>query len=265
MLARLSKLQLHYDVLGADGAAPVLLVHALGADGGMWSDQIRPLLDAGYQVIRLDLRGHGGSGVLPAPYSMAELADEIAEFVLHFGAGPVHYVGLSLGGMCGQGLAIRHPECLRSLVTCDALPAALGNAAEIWGPRIEKVRREASCEGIADATVARWLTAEFRAARPETWRRIRDTVAGTHPEGYIGCAQAISDFDFVPWLPEVRLPVLSLCGADDPAVPPSEGRRIASLVPAARFEVVEGAMHFPNLEQPEAFNRILLHWLAAQG
>lgn len=265
MLARLSRLQVQYDVLGREGAVPVLLVHALGADGGMWCDQVRPLLEAGYQVIRLDLRGHGGSEALAAPYHMEDLADEIAEFIAWFGAGPVHYVGLSLGGMCGQGLAIRHPERLLSLMTCDALAAALPNADAVWGPRIIAVRRDGSCAGIADATVARWLTEGFRAARPETWRRIRDTVAGTHPEGYIGCAQAISGFDFAAQLPTVRVPVLSLCGADDPAVPPAEGRRIAALVPGAQFEAISGAMHFPNLEQPDAFNRRLLNWLAGLG
>lgn len=264
MLVPLPQVTLHYDTLGPADGVPVLLVHALGADGGMWVDQVPALLDAGYRVLRLDLSGHGGSGLRPGPHSMEDLSDDIAGFVRALDIGPVHYVGLSLGGMAGQGLAIRAPDCLRSLMTCDALPAALPNAAAIWGPRIAAVQAAGSCAGIADATMDRWLTPAWRAANPQLWRQIRDTVAATHPQGYIGCAQAISGFDFVPLLPSVRVPVLSLCGADDPAVPPSEGRRIAALVPGGRFVDIPGAMHFPNLEAPDLFNRVLLDWLAAQ-
>lgn len=264
MLKPISDVHLSYDALGPDDGVPVLLVHALGADGGMWSGQVIPLISAGFKVIRLNLPGHGGSGALPPPYRMEDLSDLIFQFLRELENGPVHYVGLSLGGMCGQGLAIRNPDALRSLITCDALPASLPNADSIWRPRIDAVLQAGTCEAIADATVSRWLSESYRNAHPKTWQRIRDTVAGTNPEGYVGCAQAISCFDFSGDLPNVHVPVLSVCGENDPAVSPSEGRRIASLIPGAQFELIENAMHLPNLEQVERFNQVLLNWLSSQ-
>jgi 3-oxoadipate enol-lactonase len=99
--------------------------------------------------------------------------------------------------------------------------------------------------------------------RPRRWRQIRDTIVGTAPEGYLGCSAAILDFDFVPRLPAVRLPVLVLCGADDPGTPAADNRRLAGLVPGTRYEEIAGMRHFPNVEAPNDFNHIMLGWLDA--
>jgi 3-oxoadipate enol-lactonase len=174
----------------------------------------------------------------------------------------VHYVGLSLGGMAGQALALDHPGLLRSVVICDALPERLPNADAVWGPRIRAVRDAGSCEVLADATMERWLTPAFRAAHPARWQEIRDTVAATSAAGYAGCAAAISTFSFVARLPTLAVPALVLCGEHDEAVPPAEGQRIASLVPDGRFHAIPGARHLPNVERPALFNDHLLGWLA---
>ena len=62
----------------------------------------------------------------------------------------------------------------------------------------------------------------------------------------------------------MKLPVLVVCGAEDAGTPPAENRRIASLVPGARYEEIANARHFPNVEHPETFNRIMLDWLQSQ-
>ena len=84
--------------------------------------------------------------------------------------------------------------------------------------------------------------------------------------GQIGDASAaIMNFDFVAQLPALRVPTLVVCGADDPGTPASENRRLAGLVPGGRYEEIADARHFPNVEHPEAFNRIMMGWLEAQG
>jgi 3-oxoadipate enol-lactonase len=88
-------------------------------------------------------------------------------------------------------------------------------------------------------------------------------VVGTTPQGYLGCCAAILDFDFAPRLGEVRVPVLVVCGAEDAGTPPSENRRLAGLVPGARYEEMTGCRHFPNVERPDEFNRIMMGWLEA--
>jgi 3-oxoadipate enol-lactonase len=111
----------------------------------------------------------------------------------------------------------------------------------------------------------RWFTAAFKPRRTARWQEIRDTIVGTTVEGYLGCAAAILGFDFTGQLPSVKVPTLVICGADDPGTPPAENRRIAKLIPGARYEEIAAARHLPNVEQPERFNAILLGWLAGQA
>ncbi len=255
-------LRLHADLLGEVGRPAVCLVHSLAADTGMWAEQVPALLGAGYRVLRIDLRGHGGSEASPGPYRMAQLGDDLAFVLRALDLGPVHYAGLSLGGMSGQALALDHPGLLRSVMICDALPESLPNADAIWGPRIRAVRAAGTMQPVAQATIERWLTPEFEAARPARWREILDTIAATAPEGYAGCAEAISDFSHVARLPGLAIPACIVCGADDHVVPPAEGERIARLVPDGRFHAIPGARHLPNVEKPDAFNALLLDWLA---
>ncbi|WP_237214841.1 alpha/beta fold hydrolase [Falsiroseomonas oryziterrae] len=262
MLLRREGRRIHCDLLGERGRRFVCLVHALAADSGLWAEQVPPLLSAGFGVLRVDLRGHGGSYATPGPYAMEDLGADLAHVLRALDLGPVDYVGLSLGGMAGQALALDHPGLLRSVVICDALPERLPNADGVWGPRIRAVRDAGTCEVIADATMERWLTPAFKTAKPARWREIRDTVAATSAEGYAGCAEAISRFSFVARLPSLAMPALVLCGEHDEAVPPAEGRRIAALVPDGRFHAIPGARHLPNVERPDIFNDLLLGWLA---
>ena len=108
------------------------------------------------------------------------------------------------------------------------------------------------------------VTGAVKQRNPGRWKQIRDTIIGTSPAGYLGCVAAIRNFDFVARLPAVKLPVLVVCGSGDVGTPPEGNRRIASLVPGARYEEIANALHFPNVEHPETFNRIMLGWLNAQ-
>src|SRR5690242_13286460 len=146
---------------------------------------------------------------------MAALADDVEAAVASLAIPRVHYIGLSIGGMIGQAFALAHGERLISAMWCDTLPASPSGARDLWDQRMNTVRNANSLAPLADATVERWLTDEFKTSHSGRWRQIRDTVVGTTPAGYLGCCAAILNFDFVPRLPEVRVPVLVVCGADD--------------------------------------------------
>ena len=260
MFLRLGKRKLHYGVVG-DGSRTVCFVHALAADSGMWSEQVPALLARGLRVLRVDLRGHGGSDPAPGDYTLMELASDIAAVIETLGDGPVGYVGLSVGGMIGEALAIGFGSSVSSLMLCEAPPAALRNAREIWAPRTAAARAANSLEPIADATMERWLTPEFRARNPNRWQQIRDTVAATTVDGYCGTVAALSNFDFTDELPKLRVPALVLYGEDDKASSHEENERLAALIPGGRFVAFPGARHLPNVEEPARFNEILLNWL----
>ena len=115
--------------------------------------------------------------------------------------------------MLGQAFAIEHQQKLISAMWCDTLPASPSGAKAAWDERMGIVRRANSLEPIANATMERWFTDAFKAKNPRRWQQIRDTIAGTTPEGYLGCSSGILDFDFTRRLPSVRVPVLVVCGS----------------------------------------------------
>ena len=264
MLLPLAGRRLYYDLVGPDDGPVVCITHSLASDGGSWAEQLPALLQAGFRVLRLDMRGHGGSDPVAGAYTMSELAGDVAAALDRLGLDRVHYLGLSIGGMIGQAFALEHGARLISAMWCDTLPASPLGAGNLWAERMATVRRANSLEPLADATVERWFTEAFKPTKPGRWRQIRDTVAVTSPAGYLGCSAAIMNFDFTTRLPSLRLPVLVICGDGYPGTPPAENRRIASLVPGARYEEIPNARHFPNVEHPDTFNRIMAGWLDAQ-
>lgn len=260
MFRMIGRRRLRYDLIGK-GPRTVFFVHALAADSGMWAEQVPVLLARGLRILRVDLRGHGGSDPAPGDYTLDGLASDMAAVIEALDIGPVDYVGLSVGGMIGEALALRHGARVASLMLCEAPPAALANARDIWAPRMAAARARNSLEPIADATMERWLTPAFRARDPGRWQQIRDTVACTTVEGYCGTVAALSRFDFTAELPDVRVPALALYGEDDKASSREESERLARLIPGGRFVAFPGARHLPNVEDPERFNAILCDWL----
>ena len=264
MLLQLAGRSLYYDIVGPNEGPVVCFAHSLAADSGMWMEQVPPLLAEGYRVLRIDMRGHGGSMPVAGNYNMAQLYGDVLEVMDALAIARMHMIGLSIGGMLAQGLALDHPARIRSLMLCDSQPASPHDAATRWGGRILEVQKAGSCLPLGDGTMQRWFTEEFKQVRPVRWRQIRDTVIATSAQGYIGCAAAIQNFDYRWRLPGLNIPTLIVCGADDPGAPPGESRHIASLLPDGRYEEIANARHLPNVERPEAFNKLMMNWLKAR-
>jgi 3-oxoadipate enol-lactonase len=261
MLLPLNGRNLYYDLVGPESGAIVAFGHSLAADGGMWAEQVAALANAGYRALRMDIRGHGGSTPVAGPYTIDQLADDVIAIANAVGAKQFHFVGLSIGGMFGQSLGIRYGERLKSLMLCDTQAASPKDAVERWNPRIASVEKANSLEPLADATMGRWLTEKYKAAHPDRWKEIRDTIVGTSVAGYVGCSRAIQSFDFRPQLPTIKAPTMIVCGSDDPGAPPEEGKQIASLLPNGRYQEIADARHLPNVEFPELFNKMMIGWV----
>jgi 3-oxoadipate enol-lactonase len=261
MLLPLDGRNIAYDLIGPESGPVVCMTHSLASDGGMWAEQVPDLLSGGFRVLNIDMRGHGGSDPVDGPYTMSELADDVAAVLDRLELAKVHYIGLSIGGMIGQAFALEHGECLLSAMWCDTMPQTPPGSTKVWEDRQKIVRDANSLAPLADVTIERWLTDAVKTGRPNRYRQIRDTIIGTSPAGYLGCTAAIRNYDFVPLLPSLTLPVLVVCGADDAGTPPEANRRIASLVPDARYEQIASARHFPNVEHPATFNHIMMDWL----
>src|SRR5437870_6520925 len=161
MLLPLQGRRIAYDLVGPDNAPTVCITHSLASDGGSWAEQVPALLQAGFRVLRVDMRGHGGSDPVPGDYTMRALAEDVAAALEALAIPRVHYIGLSIGGMIGQAFALAHGERLISAIWCDTLPASPKGAEAAWDERISTVRGANSLAPLADATVERRLTGAF--------------------------------------------------------------------------------------------------------
>ncbi|MFL6664096.1 MAG: alpha/beta fold hydrolase [Rhizobacter sp.] len=231
--------------------APVVLSHALGLDLSMWDDFAAALART-HEVARYDQRGHGGSAVPLGPYSMDQLVDDAARVLREWGRGPVVWIGLSMGGMVGQGLAIRHPDLVKGLVlanTTARYPEA-GQAA--WAQRIAAVEADGMA-AVADMVVERYLHADFRAAQPEAASALREQLLRCDPAGYVAACHAVRAVDWLDRLPSIRVPTLVIAGARDVGATRAMAQAIAERIPGAQLRVFDDASHLSVAEVPAAF------------
>ena len=139
---------------GDPAGYPVVFANSLGTDMRLW-DQVLPLLPRGLRIIRFDKRGHGLSDCPPAPYAMEDLVSDAEALLDGLGLRACVFVGLSIGGMIGQGLAARRPDLVRALVLSNTA-AKMGDAA-MWQARIDAIRA-GGIEALADAVIDRKST-----------------------------------------------------------------------------------------------------------
>jgi 3-oxoadipate enol-lactonase len=172
----------------------------------------------------------------------------------------VHFVGLSLGGMIAQHLAVHFPDRLSSLTLCDTTSVMPGEAQPVWQERVALARRE-GMQALVEDTLERWFTPAFRDKRPAVVDLIRRIYLSTPVAGFTGCCEAIRRLDFAGRLGGVRLPTLVMVGADDAGTPVSASEAIANEIPGSRLRVIPSAAHLSNIEQAEVFNRHLRDFL----
>ncbi len=251
--------QLHYRVDGPADGAPVVFANSLGTDMRLW-DPILPLLPDGLRIIRYDKRGHGLSSCPPAPYTMGALVTDVERLLDHLEVKGALFVGLSIGGMIAQGLAVKRLDLVRALVL-SSTGAKIGTP-EIWADRIADVER-GGIECLTDAVMARWFSADFRAT-PELmlWRNM---LTRQLDAGYAGCSAAISGTDFFTTTASLRLPTLGIAGSEDGSTPPDLVRETIDLIPGATFHLIRKAGHLPCVERPEQYASILSEFIKATG
>lgn len=255
----LSDLRLHYTDEGDPDGPAVVFAYALGTDLRLW-DAVLPLLPPGLRLIRLDMRGHGLSDVPDPPYAMGGLIRDAERALDALSVRGAVFVGLSIGGLIAQGLAVKRPDQVRALVLSNT--AAKIGTPSIWAERIAAVR-EGGLRAVSEATLARWFPRPFRDG-PEAalWR---ERLEATPVEGWIGAASAISGTDLCTTTASLRLPTLAIAGSEDGSTPPDLVRETADLIPGRRFVLLRRTGHLPPVDRPDAFAAALATFLQEIG
>ena len=243
-----------------DTAAPtIMFANSLGTTLHLW-DPILPLLPAGLRIVRYDMRGHGLSDAPDGPYTMGQLVSDAEAVCDALEVRDAMFVGLSVGGMVAQGLAVKRPDVMRAMVLSNT--AAKIGTPQLWQDRIAAVAA-GGMEPLADSVMQRWFGRDFYgtpAMKP--WQ---DMLVATPPQGYAGICAAISGTDFFTPTSGLRLPTLGIAGSDDGATPPDLVRETVDLIPGSQFKLMQRVGHLPCVENPTEFAAILNQFLKDTG
>jgi len=259
-----SQPQLKAAVQGATASGtPVVMSHALGLDLHMWDDLAAQLAPT-HPVLRYDHRGHGGSAVPAGPYTMDDLVDDAARLIREWGRGPIVWVGLSMGGMVGQGLAVRHPELVKAVVLANTSAQYPEAAKAMWAQRIATVQ-DKGLAAIVDMVMERYFSAAFRATRPDAVAGFRATVLRNSAAGYAACCSAVANVDWLAQLDTIKCPTLIIAGAQDVGAPVSMSQAMAERIKGSQLVVLDEASHLSVAEQPALFAQHLTAFLTRVG
>jgi len=247
---------LHYEEYGQ--GSPLLLVHGLGSSCQDWEYQI-PALAAHYRVIAMDVRGHGRSDKPRERYSIPGFTADLEALIEHLQLGPVHLVGLSMGGMIGFQLAVDQPHLLKSLCIVNSGPQVkikyvkdLLQWAKRWGMgRLLSMRTIGI--GLGRNLFPKPEQADLRRKIAERWGR-------NDKRAYLASFDAIVGWGVMSKLSRITCPTL-IVSADHDYTPVALKRLYVGMIRGARLVVIEDSRHATPLDQPEIFNRTLLEFL----
>ena len=256
--------QIYYEMYSE--GEPLILVMGIGGDSTMWSSFQVPAFSTKYQVIVLDNRDAGRSSKATAPYTIADMADDVAGLMDDLGIERAHVLGISMGGMIAQEFALQHPARLNKLILTGT-GAATGQAK--FDPIMSwNFVKQHDNEGLAFAAQQFiWLfSTEFlrnHQAVDQTLALFASNPNPFTPEAYARQAEAYLKHNALDRLKYVKAPTLVISGEQDRLAPPWIARELADAIPGAKFHLVEGngASHALILERPDDFNQIAMNFL----
>ena len=261
MKTTVNGISVNYTLEGPANAPVVTMSHSLATDLSMWDPTV-PALTGRFRVLRYETRGHGQTEAPKGAYTLDQLADDARALLKSLGIERTHWVGLSMGGMIGQTLALRAPEIFASLSLCDTSSRIPAEAKAQWADRIKTAETQ-GMEPLVEPTLARWFTEPFRKSRKDVIDRVATMIRTTPPAGYAGCCAAISALDLTDKIGAIKIPTIAIVGEDDPGTPVAAHKVINERIAGSRLEILKSAAHLSNMEQPEAFNKALTGFLTS--
>ena len=240
---------------------PLVLVHGVGLDHGMW-DPVMGYLTDSRRVIRYDLIGHGRTPDQPGLRSIRDFVAQLVGVLDSCGLESPDIAGLSLGGLITMGMAARHPDRVGRIALLNT--AFRRNAEQQASIRRRlALAREEGLATMAGMAVDRWFTAAWQAEHPEQVEAVRQRLAGNDPDSYLKAYQVFVDGD--PGMPEgaalIDAPMLAMTGELDPGSTPAMSVAMAGEIPNGQARILIGLHHLPPIEAPCTFAESLLDFL----
>jgi len=253
--------RLAYDAAGNSGPI-VICLHGIGGNRTNWSTQLRDLSDVA-RVIAWDARGYGLSEDYPGALAFSDFAADLLRLLGHLRIERAHLCGLSMGGRIALDFHERHSARTASLVLVDTFPGFDSSFTQQGRERFVRERREPLLAGktLADMApaVARGLVSP--SAPPQVTQQLIASMCALHTDSYLKTIEAMTMYQPVTDVSQIRVPVQIIVGADDKLTPPAISRKMAAAIPGARLLELAATGHLSNLENPVAFNACLREFL----
>jgi len=242
---------------------PLVLLHPLALSGAVWGD-FAERLAKDFDVIAPDARGHGDSGWDGRPFSVDDLAEDVAALLDALDLHSALVVGMSMGGSTAVTFAGRHPARVDALVIADATAWYGAEAPKTWQARALDVL-ETPRQRLIPFQVERWFTERFRREHPDQVNRVVDVFLRTDSLAHAEACRALGNMDSRPLLPEVQAPTLVVTGIEDYATPPEMGKVIADGVRHGEARTLDALRHMSLVEAPELASTVAGHLHAARA
>lgn len=244
---------------GPQDAPVVMMAHAMGTSHEIWDYQLDALTPH-FRVLRYDWRGHGATDAPPGAYTLEQFDADAIAVMDALGLAKVHWVGISTGGMIGQGLGIHHNDRLLSLSLCNTTSQATPWYRD-WVAERQAVVRTGGMGPVWEMTKALWFTDAYVTAADARYQHIQRVFEATPVPGYLGGTSAVADLAYQQDLHKISAPTLLIAAGADPVTPLEQSHAIRDQIDDVEFHVIEGQRHFSNVEVPETFNAMLLPFL----
>jgi 3-oxoadipate enol-lactonase len=259
MKIKANGITINYQIDGPDNAPCLVFSNSLATTLAMWDEQAATLKDS-FRVLRYDQRGHGATDVPAGRYAYDMLLADALSLLDALSIKKAHFAGLSMGGATALGLAERHPDRFDRIIVCDSPCQSTPQSSQQWEERIAIAQKD-GIEPLVEPTVSRWVPAEILAKNPPHVQKIRAMIRATPVNGFIGCAAALADHDYVTAVATVKRPVLFLVGEKDAPAPAM--RKLNEKLPGSRYVAIPGAGHISNMDRPAEFTKAIREFLSA--
>ena len=256
---QIGEVELYYEIRGQGD--PLLLIHGLGSSSRDWEYQIEPF-SQNYQVVAMDVRGHGRSAKPPGPYSIPLFAADAAELIRALRLVPAHVVGISMGGMIGLQLAVDAPDLVRSLVVVNAGPEMI---VRTWRERWQLLQRQLIVRVLGLRKMGEVLGGRLfpKPEQGDLRQLFAERWAENDPRAYREAMNALVGWSVTDWLEAIACPVL-VVAADQDYTPVEAKAAYVQRLPRAELQIIADSRHATPVEHPEPFNQVLRDFLRRQ-
>ncbi|MEM7059441.1 MAG: alpha/beta fold hydrolase [Pseudomonadota bacterium] len=254
--AQVGDIQMAYRWDGNPAGPLIMMAHAMGTSHRIWDQQV-PAMSDRYRILRYDWRGHGDTDAPAGPYTLAMFEADAVGLMDVLGLEAVNWVGISTGGMIGQGLAINHPTRISTLTLCNTTSQSSPWYRDWVAERQTVVRRDGMVP-VWDMTKNLWFTDEFVDAASPDYHAVRNVFIATQVPGYLGGTSAVAGLAYRDHLHLIGCPTRIIAAGADPVTPVDHSEIIRDRIQGAELTVIEGQHHFSNVEVPAEFNSALL-------